>query len=116
MTNQIHESIAQQIDCMRPPHLRPREHVVMEVLDDQTLRVLVRTEPMRCTDIRYDAGPDTYTVTRYEVSGGLIPSEPISDVYCDQLGEIVFGDEAMPFTLPLVAISDDDGETWEVIA
>ena len=110
-SNQIHQTIAQQIDHMKPDHLRPGIDVGMEPLDATTLRVLVRVDhdAFARFDIRYDEGRDTYVFTAGD-------DEPISDIYCDQLGELVFGENAKPWTQPLVQISDDDGETWTVIA
>lgn len=117
LPNQLHQTIAAQIDHVLPEGLVPGKDVGMEVIDRTTLRILAyaRDPERRCAwDVRYDEGWDTYVLTRY-VPGGPA-EEPISDVYCDQLGDLIFGDEAKPFTMPMVQISHDDGETWDVIA
>lgn len=110
--NDLHETIAAQVGHMCPPHLTPGQDVQMEVVNDVTLRVLVRRPALRLVDIRYDAGPDTYTVTPYTFeTGSAHPGESISGVYCDQLGEMVFGEVAGDWTLPFVVIEthDEDG-------
>jgi hypothetical protein len=110
--NDLHQTIAGQVDNMRPPHLTPGQDVQMEVVDEITLRVLVKRPAIRLVDIRYDAGPDTYTVTPYTiVDGKATPGKPLSDVYCDQLGDMVFGEVAEDWTLPFVVIEtiDKDG-------
>lgn len=112
LPNDLHQTIAGQVDNMRPAHLTPGQDVQMEVVDETTLRVLVRRPAIRLIDIRYDAGPDTYTVTRYSmVDGKPAPGEPLSDIYCDQLGELVFGEAAEQWTLPFIVIEsiDEDG-------
>jgi hypothetical protein len=115
--NQIHQNIAQQVDSMKPDHLRPGIDVGMEPIDRTTLRVLL---PYRGghVDVRYDEGPDTYTVTRTDTVklGHLVmpcEREPLSDVYCDQLGELVFGDDAKGWSQPFGGISTDGGQTWK---
>jgi hypothetical protein len=114
--NQIHQTIAQQIDHMKPDHLRPGVDVGMEVRDETTLRILLPAKQCH-VDIRYDQGPDTYTVTRYELkrlgrATATVERDPISDVYCDQLGELVFGDDAKRWSQPFGGIVDmTSGET-----
>lgn len=112
----LHQTIAAQIDNMKPADLRPGIDVGMEPLNDTTL--LVRVLPATPNDARsrdvqitYDEGPDLYNVAVFRL-GERTEHERI---YCDQLGEIVFGSEAEAFTMPMVQISDDDGETWTVI-
>jgi hypothetical protein len=114
--NETHQSIAQQVDHMKPDHLRPGVDVGMEVIDEATLRILLPYKGGH-VDVRYDQGPDTYTVTRTETVklGSLVmPCErdPISDIHCDQLGELVFGEDAKPWRQPFGGIVDmDTGET-----
>ena len=115
--NQIHETIAGQIHNMKPADLEPGVDIGMAPLREDTL--LVRVLPSQPNDarsldaqIRLDQGRDLYDVTIYQRGE---KHEHIG-VYCDQLGNLVFGDQAEPFTLPMVMFSDDDGETWDVIA
>lgn len=114
--NDLHQTIAGQVDNMRPPHLTPGQDVQMEVVDEITLRVLVKRPAPRLVDIRYDRGPDTYTVTPYTIKDGAATAgEPLSDIYCDQLGEMVFGQVAEGWTLPFggVQIIDEHGNVVE---
>lgn len=115
--NEIHGTIAQQLDNMRPDDLTPGTDVVMHPLHENTLLVQVMgntPNDSRSHDVHitYDRGRDTYNVTIYRLG----EKDELTDVYCDQLGTIVFGEHAKPFSLPLVRISDDDGESWTVIA
>jgi len=110
--NEIHESIAQQIDHMRPPQMRPGYDVGIEILDESTVRVVLYphdAEQRRSVDVRYDAGPDTYTVTAHPPGA---QGDPISDVYCDQLGELIFGNAALPWRQPFggIQILDEHGD------
>lgn len=113
---EIHQTIAGQIDNTKPDDLKPGVDVGMEAIDANTLAVVLPKLGVRF-DVRYDAGPDTYTVTRQDwMMGVWVAAEPISGLYCDQLGDLIFGEDAKPFTLPMTMISTDDGETWETIA
>lgn len=112
---QLHENIAQQIDNMLPAGLVPGKDIGMGVVGESTLAVVLPKRGLRF-DVRYDEGRDTYVLTRMEYPSNVVLGDPISDVYCDQLGELIFGDEAKPFSLPMVMISGDDGETWEKLA
>jgi hypothetical protein len=114
--NETHQSIAQQIDNMKPDHLRPGIDVGMEVIDEATLRIVLPAK-RAYVDIRYDSGPDTYTVTATDratlgATSVLVEHDPISGIYCDQLGEFVFGDDAKDWDLPFGGISTDGGQTW----
>ena len=114
--NQIHHNIAQQIDHMKPDHLRPGIDVGLEVLDATTLRVLLPGKQAQ-VDVRYDEGGDDYTVTRYEHAklgklAVMVEREPLTGVYCDQLGELIFGDDAKQWSQPFGGVSTDGGETW----
>lgn len=116
LPNDLHQTIASQIHHTLPEGFEPGVDVGMEVIDESTLAIVLPKRGLRF-DVRYDAGWDTYVLTRMERhAGAWVADEPISDVYCDQLGDLIFGDEAKPFTLPMVQISTDDGQTWDVIA
>jgi hypothetical protein len=117
LPNEVHQSIAMQIDSMKPDHLRPGIDVGMEPIDDTTLRIILPAK-RAYVDVRYDSGPDTYTVTPTDratlgKTSVLVQRDPISDVYCDQLGEMVFGEDAKEWSLPFGGISTDGGKTWE---
>jgi hypothetical protein len=114
--NETHQNIAQQVDHMRPDHLRPGVDVGMEVRDESTLRILLPAKQCH-VDVRYDAGPDTYTVTQYELARlgqatAIVQHEALSGIYCDQLGELIFGEDAKQWSQPFGGIVDmDTGET-----
>ena len=114
--NETHQNIAQQVDHMKPDHLRPGIDVGMEVRDENTLRILLPAKQCH-VDVRYDAGPDTYTVTQFELAKlgsmtAIVEREPVSGIHCDQLGELIFGDDAKPWTQAFGGIVDmDTGET-----
>lgn len=95
MASQTVQTIAQQVQAGCEPSARTRIRRLIAI-DDDTLRICVKIG-RRClnTDIRYDAGWDTYTVTRHRSPNGLdwTSSEPLSDVYCDQLAELCFDPE-----------------------
>jgi hypothetical protein len=114
--NQLHQNIAQQVDHMKPDHLRPGVDVGMEVLDATTLRIVLPGKQCH-VDIRYDEGPDTYTVTQFELKQlgqmtAVVEHEPLSGIHCDQLGEMVFGEDAKAWSQPFGGVSTDDGATW----
>ena len=109
----IHQSIAQQVDHMKPDHLRPGIDVGMEVVDATTLRILLPGKVAH-VDVSYEEGHDLYTVTRTEQAkiGQLVMQverEPLTGVYCDQLGELIFGDEAKQWTQSFGGITDEQG-------
>jgi hypothetical protein len=101
------EEIARQLDHMKPEHLEPGVHVGMEIMATYTLRVIVREpgQPTRRADVTYWPGHDHYSVD-LDVDGER--QREIDGVYCDQIGEIVFGDNAKPWTMPFGAIIDPD--------
>src|SRR3954466_9320177 len=104
MPNEVHQSIAMQIDSMKPDHLRPGLDIGMEPIDETTLRIILPAK-RAYVDVRYDRGPHTYTVTATAraplgATSVLVQRDPISDVYCDQLGEMVFGEDAKEWSLP----------------
>lgn len=103
----LHQTIAYQIDNQRPPHLEPGRHVGMAVIDADTLLVLVGPTATMAI-VRYDHGRDTYLVT-VNRSGGEV--KDFDDVYCDMLGDLIFGVDASPATFPMGGILtfDDDG-------
>lgn len=107
----IHQTMAGQIDHMKPDHLVPGKDIGIEVRDANSITVSIPAQDLRAT-VEYRPGPDTYAVEI--LRDGDVSS--FDDVYCDQLGELIFGNEAKPWSAPLVQISDDEGETWKVIA
>ena len=105
MHNEIHNTIAMQLHHMKPDEYVPQFDVTMEVVDDNAIGVIVRPTDSYAV-VRYDAGADHYDVTITKDDDG---PKHIQGVYCDQLGEIVFGDKAKNWTLPFFQITDEDG-------
>lgn len=111
--NQIHQTIAQQIDHMKPEHMEPGVDVGMEPCDATTLRIVTHVrdaERRRAFDVSYDEGADLYNVVCYPPGAAADPERDVhTGVFCDQLGELVFGDDAKPWTQSFGAITDFDG-------
>lgn len=132
----VPETIAQQLDNTRPDVIKPGRDAGMVPLPD-ALGVYIGPRD-RLAVVAYDAGMDEYDVAVIEAPpvrtvaivteelGRLLESlrtnAEVADakmyrgVHCDQIGEFVWGDDAKPYTLPMVMTSWDDGETWDVIA
>jgi hypothetical protein len=100
----IHESIAQQIDHMRPVHLKPGKHIGIEILDETAITVTVIPTGVKAI-VRYQQGPDLYDV---EVTNHEGDSEEFERVYCDQLGDLIFGVDGEAWSQPFGAII-----TWD---
>lgn len=110
---QLHQTIAQQIDHMKPDDLTPGVDIGMAVLNETTL--LVRVMPATPNDDRsvdahiiYNEGRDTYDVHLWQRG----EKDEYSDVYCDQLGGLVFGEEhAKRWTQPMGSFTtfNEDG-------
>lgn len=104
--NSLHTEIAHQVAHMKPDHLVPGKHVGMEIVDEKTLRVGILTDEgvnTRIVEIEYDEGPDTYkcrVIHRPDQYTAWTMEPQIENVFCDDLGEIVFQDEAKPWTMP----------------
>lgn len=109
--NHVAETIAGQLHNMKPDHLVPGVDVGMKPVEGGIEVMILRPE-RKIARVIYDEGLDLYDVT--VTREGEAPQE-FSGVYCDQLGEIVWGDDAKEFSLPMVQILGDDGE-WQVIA
>jgi hypothetical protein len=105
--NDVHETIARYLHNMKPERYRPGIDVGISIVDEWS--VIVDVVPAgRRLQIRYDRGPDLYSVREFD---GERPGwdEWTERIYCDQLGEVVFGGEAEPWTLPMVAFITEDG-------
>jgi hypothetical protein len=98
-TNSVLEQMAAQIHHVKPDHLVPGQTIGMRVKDERTLIVEVPCMRLQAT-VEYLPGPDLYSVER------LLDDEvqSWSEVYCDQLGELIFGDAASEWTAPLVEV------------
>lgn len=114
--NHIHQSIAQQIDHMKPGDLTPGVDIGMAPLNETTL--LVRVLPAQPNDARsldahitLDQGRDLYDVTIFQRG----EKQVIEGVFCDSLGELVFGEDAEPWTQAFggIQILDADGNVVE---
>jgi len=118
--NEVHQTICAQLDSMLPADLTPGKDVGMAPLRGDTL--LVRVLPSEPNDERsldahvtYLPGPDLYSVVIFQRG----ERRELEQVYCDQLGELVFGEHAKPFGLPMggLIVMDEAGnivkeETW----
>jgi hypothetical protein len=107
-TNSVLEQMAAQIDHVKPDHLVPGQTIGMRVKNETTLIIEVPCMRLQAT-VEYLPGPDLYSVER------LLDDEVSSfeRVYCDQLGELIFGDAASEWTAPLVEVyvpTDEPGE------
>lgn len=109
---QLHQTIAFQIDNMRPAHLVPGKHVGMEVLDENTVGITVVPTGVTAT-VTYEEGPDLYSVSVKKHTEDE-PTE-YTGVYCDMLGELIFGINAEPASFPMVELFVLDPETGDVI-
>ena len=98
--------IAEQLDHTKPDNLRPGKDVGFQATNSG-LRFTI-TPMNRTGRVEYDEGMDSYTVTVHDKGEATVVYE---DVYADQIGELVWGDNAKDWTLPLVTITswDEDG-------
>lgn len=109
--NDTHQMMAFQIDNQRPPHLLPGKHVGMAVVDDTTL--LVQVGPTaRLVIVRYCPGPDLYSVT-VDAYGSEVAD--YDGVYCDMLGDLIFGVDAVPASYPMVELIIIDPDTGDEV-
>lgn len=101
----IHETMAQQIDHQRPPHLKPGEDIGIEVKDANTISITVPSMNMQAT-LEYLPGPDLYALE-------ILRDDEVSEfdrIYCDQLGELLFGSDAEPWTQPMGGLVSFDAD------
>lgn len=98
--NDTHNTIAFQIDNMKPAHLEPGKHIGMAPVDEHTVLVLVGPTATLAV-VRYLPGPDLYSVT---VNRFGHPVQDFDRVFCDQLGDLIFGVDAEEWTLPFGGI------------
>jgi hypothetical protein len=98
----IQIEIARQIHNAKPDALVPGEDVGMHPEGDTSIlvRIVVERVVVRRVTVTYDAGPDTYTV-RIEHRRGV---DELAGIYCDQLGELIFGDDAKAWDEPFATI------------
>lgn len=135
----VANTIAMQLDNTKPDTWRPGPDVgMMALADDNALGVLVN--PInKVAVVNYDSGADEYDVavadaptlgadamlvvahafrrmlSAIETEDSSLGIELHHGLGCEQIGEFVWGEQAKPFTLPIVAFSED-GENWDVIA
>jgi len=99
----IHETMAQQIDHQRPRHLTPGRDIGIEVKDANSIAITVPSMKMQAT-LEYLPGPDLYSLE-------ILRDDEITEhdrVYCDQLGELLFGSDAEPWTQPIGGLITED--------
>lgn len=95
MPSPIVQTTAEQVMVGIEPASRYAIKGLIEI-DAETLRVHVKLgRRVLNTDIRYDRGPDTYTVTRHRDWNGTTfqTTTTIEGVYCDQLSELCLDPE-----------------------
>jgi hypothetical protein len=107
MDTQIAETIAGQLHSMKPDHLIPGKDVGMVAID----KGVIVSMASRIVTIVLDEAADLYGVTIDEEDS---PTRVFDGIFCDQLGELVWGDDAKPWNLPFGGIIDM--ETGETIA
>jgi hypothetical protein len=109
---EIQEVIAGQVDHAKPPAYRPGVEVGMGIVGEDSITVFV--PPLHTVAvITYKPGPDLYEVT---ISDATLKVREYEGIYCDQLGELIFGADAERWTMPFGAITswDDDGNETTV--
>ena len=108
---EIHQIMAGQIDHMKPAHLKPDRHISMSVVDETTLMVVV-APTATIAIVRYCRAGDDYSVT---VNRNGQPVRDYDRIYCDQLGDLIFGVDAGQWSLPFggVQLLDRDGNVIE---
>ena len=108
----IQQTIAGQVDHQKPDAYRPGIEVGMGIVGSDTVVVFV--PPLRTIAVvTYNEGHDLYEVT---VSDATPKVREYEGIYCDQLGDLVFGADSEQWTLPFGGIItfDDDGTPHEV--
>lgn len=103
---EVADRILSQIDHMRPDHLIPGRHVGARRIDGGVEVTL--PEYGRSSRITYDEGNDLYSVevTARDQETGQVTQNGYVGVYCDQLGEMVWGKDSKPWTQPFGQIID----------
>lgn len=107
--NAVQTGIAHQVHITKPDHLKPGRDVFMlpSQVDANEVIVIVDYGTVgRAAVVRYDAGPNTYTVKLTEDGR----EKELRGVYCDQLGELIFGGEAKPFQGVMVEVITDEND------
>ena len=109
--NEIHETIASQIHHMKPAHLEPGKHIGMAPVDDETLLILVAPTATLAV-VRYERGQDLYSVVVNRFGHEV---RDYDGVFCDQLGDLIFGVDGERWTMPFGAvITENPDGTLEV--
>lgn len=101
----VAQNIAGQLHHTKPDGLTPRKDVGMEVITDG---VRVHIFPWgTVADIVYLDGPDLYSVKVTDEFG----TSEYDRVDCITMTELVWGDEAKPYTDPVIVIEtyNEDG-------
>src|SRR3954469_9285635 len=94
----IQNEIARQLHHQKPAHLVPGKHIGFVAVTDEDghegIGVLVNTDGTKAL-VLYDEGRDTYIVSVKRFNDDK--ARAYDDVYCDQLGAMVYGSDAEPF-------------------
>lgn len=103
---ETHEEIARQLHHFKPAHYRPGIDVGFAPFDKGSLLVVV--PPLHTLAVvTYCPGPDLYSVV---VSDATPTVREFDGVFCDQLGELVFGADAGQWRLPFGAFITTDAD------
>lgn len=88
------------------------------IKDDNAVSFVIMGQPITKSVIRYERGPDLYSVTRYTRNDDEAEQkwsvESFDGIFADQLGELLFGTAAEPMQTPMFSIIMLDPETGAV--
>lgn len=104
----VPEEISRQLHNTKPDALLARTDVVMLPLDERTLLVVIFPRK-RAAVVHFDPDENVYLVIREDPSGRKV-TDNVQNV---QLGQLVWGPDAKPYTLPTIYVID--AETGEIV-
>lgn len=108
----VANNIAEQLHHTKPDHLEPKIDVGMTQMPDDAgvvVSILARPRPGhdldgygRRVEIVYDEGRDIYDLwIREQKPGERKTVRHLEGMFADQLGELVWGEEAKPYEMPM---------------
>lgn len=110
----MQHTIAHQLDHMLPEGWIPGIDVGFEPSTTDPNTLTVKRRDGHVAEVTYDEGMDLYNV--FVKRPGKDDVESHEGIFCDQLGEIVYGEQASTWTLPMGAVVtfNEDGSVAEV--